>query len=165
MSRRTICRKNGEITSSGTIFFELLRPVVKYQIPKCPVVSTAYKSENMPFKLLNWSLWKFHYFPFRTLQAGYLSHKDIIENKIQGEACPYADACTFCYNEEEQEIWAWERRGLFNRTRLFTETVVDPVAHFLRQYQGTFFICCELHLEDPPSCHCPNKNVCSRIIL
>ena len=93
-------------------------------------------------------------------------HRDHnIEINIQGEACPYADACTFCYNEEEQEIWAWERRGLFNRTRLFTETVVDPVAHFLRQYQGTFFICCELHLEDPPSCHCPNKNVCSTIFF
>jgi hypothetical protein len=77
----------------------------------------------------------------------------------QGEACPYADACTFCYNEEEQDIWAWERRGLFNRTRLFTETVVDPIAHFLRQYPGQFFMAGLAHIDDPNACNCNEKNL------
>lgn len=77
----------------------------------------------------------------------------------QSEACPYADACTFCYNEEEKEIWSWERRGLFNRTRLFTDPVVDPIAHFLRQYQGQFFSCKGAHLEDPSNCNCVDETL------
>ncbi|CAG5098777.1 Oidioi.mRNA.OKI2018_I69.XSR.g15966.t2.cds [Oikopleura dioica] len=77
----------------------------------------------------------------------------------QNEACPYNDACTFCYNEEEKEIWSYERRGLFNRTRLFTDPVVDPIAHFLRQYSGFFFTCNGSHLDDPSACNCTEETL------
>lgn len=77
----------------------------------------------------------------------------------QSEACPYSDACTFCYNEEEKEIWSWERRGLFNRTRLFTDPVVDPIAHFLRQYTGFFFTCNGSHLDDSSLCDCVEETL------
>ena len=45
------------------------------------------------------------------------SLRGLADHIIQGEACPYGEACTFCYNKEEEEIWTWERRGLFNRNR------------------------------------------------
>jgi len=61
----------------------------------------------------------------------------------QGEACPYAEACTFCYNREEEEIWTWERRGLFNRQRLFVEVIKDPLAHYMKQYGHHFWRSCK----------------------
>lgn len=82
----------------------------------------------------------------------------------QGEACPYGEACTFCYNKEEEEIWTWERRGLFNRNRLFVEIIKDPINHYLKQYNYYFYKLCKTCIDEQKYDHinCQQKPQCQQ---
>ena len=85
-------------------------------------------------------------------------------NYFQGEACPYGEACTFCYNKEEEEIWTWERRGLFNRNRLFVEIIKDPINHYLKQYNYYFYKLCKTCIDEQKydQINCQQKPQCQQ---
>ena len=85
-------------------------------------------------------------------------------NNFQGEACPYGEACTFCYNKEEEEIWTWERRGLFNRNRLFVEIIKDPINHYLKQYNYYFYKLCKTCIDEQKydQINCQQKPQCQQ---
>ena len=84
----------------------------------------------------------------------------------KGEACPYAEACTFCYNREEEEIWTWERRGLFNRNRLFVEVIKDPLAHYMKQYGHHFYQSCKSCVDESQhdKCVCNHRQVSTLLL-